>query len=188
MTAAIEGGFKIVEFTLTTPGCLQHVADFRTKYDKSVLVGCGTVMNTTDAQNALEAGADFLVTPVLLPEVIEYCASRYIVCIAGTATPTEAWNAYKLGAPIQKIFPGVAGGPQWVSAVSAALPMLRLNPTSGVDLDNAGDFLKGGASSVGLVGALFEPAAVAAGDWGRIYANAKKVLSNVKEAGVRGTT
>ena len=116
MTAAIDGGFKIVEFTLTTPDCLSHVSDFRFKYDKNILVGCGTVMTVADAKDAIEAGAEFLVTPVLLPEVIEFCASRYIVCVAGTSTPTEAYNAYKLGAPIQKIFPGVAGGPAWISA------------------------------------------------------------------------
>ena len=182
MTAAIEGGFKIAEFTLTTPGCLDTLADFRAKYDGDVMVGCGTIMNTTDAEAACDAGAEFIITPVLVPEVVEWCVQRDIVVIPGCQTPTEAYNAYKLGAPLQKIFPGVAGAHAWVKAVSAALPMLRLNPTSGVDLDNAGDFIKNGANGVGLVAPLFPPDAVASGDWDAIQANAKKVIGNVKAA------
>ena len=183
MTAAIEGGFKIAEFTLTTPGCLDTLADFRAKYDGDVMVGCGTIMNTTDAEAACDAGAEFIITPVLVPEVVEWCVQRDIVIIPGCQTPTEAYNAYKLGAPLQKIFPGVAGAHAWVKAVSAALPMLRLNPTSGVDLDNAGDFLANGAASVGLVAPLFDPAAVQAGDWDQIRANAAKVIGNAAKAG-----
>ena len=183
MTAAIEGGFKIAEFTLTTPGCLDTLADFRAKYDGDVMVGCGTIMNTTDAEAACDAGAEFIITPVLVPEVVEWCVQRDIVVIPGCQTPTEAYNAYKLGAPLQKIFPGVAGAHAWVKAVSAALPMLRLNPTSGVDLDNAGDFLMNGAASVGLVAPLFDPVAVQAGDWDQIRANAAKVIGNAAKAG-----
>jgi 2-dehydro-3-deoxyphosphogluconate aldolase/(4S)-4-hydroxy-2-oxoglutarate aldolase len=165
MQAAIDGGFDIVEFTLTTPGCLDTLADFRSKYDGKVMIGCGTVMDIPDAQAAMDAGAEFLVAPVLVPEVVTWCAMHNIVIIPGCQTPTEAYNAYKAGAPVQKIFPGVAGGHMWVKAVSAALPMLKLNPTSGVDLDNAGDFLKNGASSVGLVAPLFPPDAVLNGKW-----------------------
>merc|ERR1712176_967846 len=182
MEAAISGGFEIVEFTLTTPGCLDRVADFRAKYDGRVMVGCGTVMDIDDAKRAMDAGSEFLVAPVLVPEVVTWCAMHNIVIIPGCQTPTEAYNAYKAGAPVQKIFPGVAGGHMWVKAVSAALPMLTLNPTSGVDLDNAGDFLKNGASSVGLVAPLFPPDAVAGAKWDVIRANAEKVIGNVKAA------
>ena len=129
MEAAIDGGFEIVEFTLTTPGCLDRVADFRAKYDGKVMVGCGTVMDIDDAKKAMDAGSEFLVAPVLVPEVVTWCAMHNIVIIPGCQTPTEAYTAYKAGAPMQKIFPGVAGGHMWVKAVSAALPMLTLNPT-----------------------------------------------------------
>jgi len=182
MQAAIDGGFNIVEFTLTTPGCLDAVSDFRKKLDGKVMVGCGTVMDIQDAKNAMDAGAEFLVAPVLVPEVVTWCALRNIVIIPGCQTPTEAYQAYKAGAPVQKIFPGVAGGHMWVKAVSAALPMLKLNPTSGVDLDNAGDFLKNGANSVGLVAPLFPPDAIAGEKWDVIQANAERVIGNVKAA------
>ena len=183
MQACIDGGFKIVEFTLTTPNCLDHLSNFREKYDGDVMVGCGTIMNTDDAERAVDAGAEFIITPVMLPDVIEWCAARNIVSVPGCQTPTELINAYRAGAPLQKLFPGVAGGPMWVKAVSAALPMLSINPTSGVDLDNAGDYLRNGAASVGLVAPLFDPVAIQNEDWDQIAKNAEKVMANVREVG-----
>jgi Entner-Doudoroff aldolase len=183
MQAAIDGGFKIVEFTLTTPDCLHHLSDFRQKYDGDVMVGCGTILTPDDAAAAMEAGSEFIITPVMLPDVIEWCKERNIVCVPGCQTPTELVNAYRHGAPLQKLFPGVAGGPMWVKAVSSALPFLSINPTSGVDLDNAGDYLKMGAASVGLVAPLFDPEAVANGDWDQIAKNAEKVMAKVRSAG-----
>ena len=183
MQAAIDGGFKIVEFTLTTPDCLEHLSNFRSKYDGDVMVGCGTILTTEDAENAVDAGSEFIITPVMLPDVIEWCKERNIVCVPGCQTPTELVQAYRHGAPLQKLFPGVAGSYNWVKAVSSALPFLSINPTSGVDLDNAGDFLKNGAASVGLVAPLFDQAAIANGDWDAITKNAEKVMANVREAG-----
>merc|ERR1740129_1436131 len=183
MQAAIDGGFKICEFTLTTPDCLQHLSDFRSKYDGKKMIGCGTILTIEDAENAIDAGAEFIITPVMLPDVIEWCAARNIVSVPGCQTPTELVSAYRAGAPLQKLFPGVTGGPMWVKAVSSALPFLSINPTSGVDLDNAGDYLRHGAASVGLVAPLFDPAAVARGDWDVIAQNAAKVIKNVEEVG-----
>lgn len=183
MQACIDGGFKITEFTLTTPDCLDHLSNFREKYDGDVMVGCGTIMNTEDAERAVDAGSEFIITPVMLPDVIEWCAARNIVIVPGCQTPTELVNAYRHGAPLQKLFPGVAGGPMWVKAVSAALPMLSINPTSGVDLDNAGDYLRNGAASVGLVAPLFDPVAIQNEDWDQIAKNAEKVMANVREVG-----
>lgn len=183
MQAAIDGGFKIVEFTLTTPDCLQHLSDFRTKYDGDVMVGCGTILTPEDAADAMAAGSEFIITPVMVPDVIEWCKERNIVCVPGCQTPTELVMAYRHGAPLQKLFPGVAGGPMWVKAVSSALPFLSINPTSGVDLDNAGDFLRNGAASVGLVAPLFDQAAIAKGDFDTIAQNAAKVMANVREVG-----
>lgn len=183
MQAAIDGGFMNAEFTLTTPGCLDLVADFRKKYDGKVMIGCGTIMDIEDAQNALDAGAEFIIMPVLVPEVVTWCRERNIVSIPGCCTPTELYTAYRAGAPIQKLFPGVAGGPAFVKAVSAALPMLRINPTSGVDLDNAGEFLMNGASGVGLVGPLFDAKDIADGNWDSITAKAQRCIKNVQAAG-----
>lgn len=180
MEAAIDGGFKIVEFTLTTPGCLDMVSSFAPRPD--VLVGCGTVMNIEDAERAMEAGAQFLVQPVLIPEVVTWCAERNIVSIPGCATPSELFTAYKLGAPVQKLFPGVAGGAAWIKAVSAALPMLRINPTSGVEKDTAVEFLRNGAASLGFVAPLFKPELIAAGDFDGLAKVAEEIITEVKKA------
>ena len=183
MQASIDGGFKIVEFTLTTPDCLKHLSNFRTKYDGNVMVGCGTIMNVKDAEDAVDAGAEFIITPVMLPDVIQWCAARNVVIVPGCQTPTEMITAFRAGAPLQKLFPGVAGGSGWVKAVSSALPMLNINPTSGVTLENAAEYLNNGAASVGLVAPLFDPVAIANEDWDTIAKNAEKVMANVKEAG-----
>lgn len=184
MQAAIDGGFKICEFTLTTPDCLDHLSNFKNKYNSDeVMIGCGTILTTDDAEAAIDAGSEFIITPVMLPDVIEWCKERNIVCVPGCQTPTELVNAYRHGAPLQKLFPGVAGGPMWVKAVSSALPFLAINPTSGVDLDNAGEFLKMGAASVGLVAPLFDQEAIGRGDFDKIAENAAKVMANVREAG-----
>jgi len=116
-------------------------------------------------------------------QVITWCAERNIVVLPGCQTPTDAHTAYQLGALLQKIFPGVGGGHMWVKVVSSALPMLSLNPTSGVDLDNVGDFLSNGAVSVGLIAPLFEPAAITSEDWDKIEANARKVIGNAEKEG-----
>jgi Entner-Doudoroff aldolase len=140
-------------------------------------------MTIEDAKKALDAGAQFIIAPILVPEVVTWCAMRNVVICPGTQTPTEAYTAYKAGAPIQKIFPGVANGHMWIKAVSAALPMLSLMPTSGVDLDNAGEYLAAGAFGVGLVAPLFPPDKIAAGDWDVITANAVKVIGKVNAVG-----
>jgi len=88
LQSIINISYNIVEFTLTTPNCLDHLSDFRKKYDGEVMVGCGTIMNTTDAENAVDAGAEFIITPVMLPDVIEWCAARNIVIVPGCQTPT----------------------------------------------------------------------------------------------------
>lgn len=184
MQAAIDGGFKICEFTLTTPDAMIHMHDFKQKYaGTDIMIGMGTIMNVQDAEMAVEGGAEFIITPVFIPDVVMWCRDNNIVIVPGCQTPTEAYNAYLHGAPLQKIFPGVAGGANWIGAVSKALPMLRLNPTSGVDITNAGEFLKAGAASVGLVAPLFTPEAIANGDWEQIEKNARVCIDSVEEVG-----
>ena len=180
MDAAIDGGFKVCEFTLTTPGCLDRIAEYHSK--PGLLFGCGTVMCVEDAEKAMDAGARFIVMPCLIEEVVTWCAERNIACIPGCGTPSELYKAYRLGAPIQKVFPGVAGGPAWVMAVGKALPMLRLNPTSGVDIDTAVDFLRAGANSLGFVAPLFDPTEIKNEEWDKVHARAVRIIANCKSA------
>ena len=119
MQAAIDGGFNIVEFTLTTPGCLDLVADFRKKHDGKIMVGCGTIMDIEDAQNALDAGAEFIVMPVLVPEVVTWCRERNIVSIPGCCTPTELYTAYRVCSPVSRDQNAVCAGSHVLARIRA---------------------------------------------------------------------
>jgi len=155
LTAAVEGGFKIIECTLNTPGALDAIAEFA-EHD-GLLVGAGTVLSVEEADAAVKAGAHFLVSPVVDADVIRWSVEQDIVVIPGTATPTEMLTAHRLGAPIVKLFPGPPNGPDYLRTVRGPLPFLRILPTSGVTLENAAAYLRAGAFALGFVNCLFEP-------------------------------
>lgn len=180
MQAAIDSGFRIVEFTLTTPNALDHIAAFAQQ--PGLLVGAGTVINVDKARDAVAAGARFLVSPVVDPDVIEWADARDIVVIPGAYTPTEMLTAHRAGAPIIKLFPGPAAGPAFIRAVLGPLPFLRLFPTNGVNADNVGAFFAAGAFGAGFVADLFPPAALAAGDFDEVRTRAGLLLAAVRAA------
>jgi 2-dehydro-3-deoxyphosphogluconate aldolase/(4S)-4-hydroxy-2-oxoglutarate aldolase len=156
MEAAVSGGFRTVEFTLTTPGALERIAEFSRRPD--LIVGAGTVLTPQQARDAVAAGARFLVSPVLDLDVVALASALGVAAIPGCGTPTEFWQAHRAGAPLQKLFPAPAGGPAFVRSLLAPLPDLRIVPTNGVDAANAGEYLRAGAVAVGFTAALFDPA------------------------------
>ena len=158
--ASVEGGFRIVEFTLTIPRALVLVAEFRGQSD--LLVGAGTVLTVQQVRDSVSAGAQFVVSPVCDPEVIAEAARLDVACIPAGFTPTELQKAHTLGADFVKLFPAPAGGVEFVRAVRAPLPHLRLFPTAGITVDNFIDYLDAGCAGVGFVRALFDPAELAA--------------------------
>lgn len=180
MQAAIDGGFRIVEFTLNTPGAHEHITAFAAQPD--LLVGAGTVLTVDDAESAREAGARFLVSPVVDERVIRYAAAHELVMIPGCYTPTEMLTAHRAGAPIVKLFPGPGDGPGFVRACKGPLPFLRIFPTSGVTVDNAVAHLEAGAFGVGFVNSLFEPADLAQGNFDAIRDRAAQMVDAVKSA------
>ena len=184
LEAAVAGGFRIIECTLNTPGALDAIAAFAARDD--LLVGAGTVLSTDDAARAYEAGARFLVSPVMDPEVIAWCVEREVVAVPGTSTPTEMWNAHRAGAPIVKFFPGPPDGPATVRAIRGPLPFLRIFPTSGVTLDNAADYLAAGAFGLGFVNCLFEPEDLANGNFDAVRERAARMVA-VTEAAPRSS-
>ncbi|MHC4094131.1 MAG: bifunctional 4-hydroxy-2-oxoglutarate aldolase/2-dehydro-3-deoxy-phosphogluconate aldolase [Planctomycetota bacterium] len=159
MRAAVGGGFRVVEFTLTTPGALELIAEFAAEAD--LLVGAGTVMSPTQAREARAAGAKFLVSPVCDPQVIAAARALDVVSIPGTFTPTEMLTAHRCGADMVKLFPGPAF------------------PTAGVTLGNFLDILKAGAAGVGFVKPLFEPADLAKRDFAAIEQRAASVIARL---------
>ena len=177
LAAAVRGGFRVLEVTLSTPGAIEIIADLAR--DDRLLVGAGTVLTGEQAKTAARAGARFLVSPVLDVEVIAEANRLGCIMIPGCATPTEMWNAHRAGAALQKLFPAPAGGPTWLRAVLAPMPFLRVIPTNGVEVENATEWLAAGAFAVGCVRSLFPPDELAAQAWDRIEARARALLAAV---------
>ena len=155
MQAAVDGGFRVVEFTLTTPGSLNLITQFRENDD--LIVGAGTVMSPIIVQEAVEAGAQFLVSPVCNVDVIQEAEKLDVVSIPGTFTATEMETAHRAGADFVKLFPAPANVAEYIRFILAPLPYLKIFPTSGVNLDNMLDVLQAGAAGTGFVRPLFDP-------------------------------
>ena len=180
MQAAVDGGFKIVEFTLTTPGALEQIREFSRSDD--LIVGAGTVLTVEEAEQAVEAGARFIVSPICDPRVIGWAAENRIVSIPGTYTATEMMTAHRAGADFVKLFPGPLDGPDYVRAILGPLPFLRIFPTSGVTVENAADFLAAGAAGLGFVKVLFDPEDLAAGRYDLVRQKAETMVKAVQQA------
>ncbi len=179
MEAAVEGGFRMIEFTLTTPGALELITHFSQRGD--LLVGAGTVLSNTQAQEAVSAGAQFLVSPIVDAEVIAEAAALDVASIPGAFTPTEMQRAYRYDADFVKVFPAVPGGVTFIEAVRGPLPHLRLFPTAGVTPENFLDFLNVGCSGVGFVGSLFVSADLASGNLQAIRDRAATIVSRMTD-------
>lgn len=177
MDAAIRGGFRIVEFTLNTPGALDLIEGFSER--DGLVVGAGTVLSPDDARAAVARGARFLVSPAVDPEVIECALSLGACMIPGCHTPTEMIRAHRAGAEVLKLFPAPAGGPDYVRACLGPLPFLRLVPTSGVTAENARAWLDAGCFAVGFVGSLFDPRDLREGRFDAVEARARRLLASL---------
>ena len=181
LEAAIAGGFHIVEVTMTTPDCLEHISALQERH--GVVIGAGTVWSVEDAKEALAAGARFLVSPVTDPQVITFCRQHDLVSVPGTHTPTEMMTAHRAGADMVKLFPAPANGPEFVRAVRGPLPFLRIFPTSGVTEETCEQWLKAGAFGVGFVASLFDPADLELRRFDAIKARAARLIAKVAAQG-----
>jgi len=182
--AAVDGGFRMVEFTLTTPGAIELIQDFSRR--EGLLVGAGTVLTLPQARQAVEAGARFLVSPICDPVILTEAAKLDVPTIPGAFTPTEMETAHRLGADFVKVFPAPAGGVSFIDAVRAPLPHLRLFPTAGITPENFLEYLQAGCAGVGFVRSLFEPSDLAASNFSAIRDRAATVIRRLREW--RGTT
>lgn len=149
-----EAGVTCLELTLTTPGAVGALARVRAELGDDVALGMGSVIDAGQAAACLDAGAEFLVSPGVSPEVAAYAVERGIACYPGGWTPTELLEAWRLGAPAVKLFPAASGGPRHLKDVRAPLPHIPLVPTGGVALDQIADYIAAGAVAVGLGGPL----------------------------------
>ncbi len=175
MEAAVRGGFTICEFTLTIPDVYDIIRDFSSRHP-DVIVGAGTVLEVEEARKAVEAGARFLVSPVVDEAVIGAANELGVASMPGTHTPTEMLTAHRAGAPLQKLFPAPGIGPDFVKACLGPMPFLNIVPTHGVTRDNASDWLAAGAHAIGYVAPLFDPELVAARDFDGLERRARELL------------
>lgn len=178
MDAALAGGFRIVEVTLTTPGALALIAALATL--PQVVVGAGTVLTVEQAAAAVDHGARFLVSPVTDLAVIRRAAELGVASLPGAHTPTELLTAHQAGAPLLKLFPAPAGGPQWLRSVLAPLPFLKVVPTNGTDADTAADWLAAGAYALGFGAPLFQAEDLRQHRYDRIEQRARLILDRVR--------
>lgn len=163
--ASLEGGLSNIEVTMNSPGAVDLIARCIALSGPRANVGAGTVTNLERLQQALDAGASFIVTPTVVPEVIDACVQRGIPVMPGAYSPTEIQQAWELGATCVKIFPAETLGPGYLRAIKAPLPHIELMPTGGVSVETLGAFKKAGASAFGIGGPLFDAKQVAAANW-----------------------
>jgi 2-dehydro-3-deoxyphosphogluconate aldolase/(4S)-4-hydroxy-2-oxoglutarate aldolase len=181
VAALTAGGLRAVELTLTTPDILSRLADAST--DSGAVIGVGTVLTAEDAETAIDAGAQFLVTPAVREAVAGVGAARNIPVIMGAYTPTEVMAAVDLGAAAIKIFPARQGGPDYLRDLRGPFPGLALIPSGGINTGNAASYLAAGAIAVTAGTDVVAPDLVAAADWTVITDRAKGFVAAISGQG-----
>ena len=178
-----EGGISILEITMTVPGAVGVIEEVSQQYGSDVLVGAGTVLNGETARACIRAGARFVVSPALNLETIEVCRGLGVAVMPGALTPTEVVQAWSAGADFVKVFPaGAVGGASYLKSLKAPLPQIELVPTGGVSLKTAADFIKAGASALGVGADLVDVKAIREGQQHLITERAREFVRIVKEA------
>src|SRR5947208_9502237 len=163
--AAMEGGIGSIEITTTVPSCYDMIRGLRASTGDSHPIGVGTVWDPGAVSEAKDAGAAFVVTPVLLPEVAVACKEKDILCVLGALTPTEIYQARLAGAKLVKVFPiGPVGGPEYVRALNGPMGGVPIWVSGGVEVKDIRDYLQLGVKAGGLTSALFSPEALARRD------------------------
>ncbi len=184
--ALAEAGLDVAEITMTVPNAIQVIAEVAKRFGDRVLVGAGTVTRAETVDCAADAGAAFVVTPCLVPEVIEAARHADVAVIPGALTPTEIFAAHRHGGDMVKVFPVQnVGGAAYVRALRAPFPDIPLVPTGGVSLANVGEMFEAGAAAVGVGGELISRDALARRDYKSIGAMAGRFLAAVRSARAR---
>jgi 2-dehydro-3-deoxyphosphogluconate aldolase / (4S)-4-hydroxy-2-oxoglutarate aldolase len=180
--ALVVGGVRAVEFTFTNPAAAEAIAAASAALGPRALIGAGSVLDAETARVAILAGARFVVTPTVSLSTIEICNRYGVATTIGALTPTEMLTAWQAGATYVKVFPANLGGPRYLRDVLGPLPQLKLIPTGGVDVDNAGEFIRAGAVAVALGSNLVDARSVSTEDWATITARAQAIVDAVVRA------
>jgi 2-dehydro-3-deoxyphosphogluconate aldolase/(4S)-4-hydroxy-2-oxoglutarate aldolase len=180
--ALAEGGVRTLEITMTVPGAVDLIRTTAQLLPPGFLLGAGTVLDAETTRRVIDAGATFIVSPVFRPEMIAAAHEHDVPILPGCFSPTEILAAWDAGADLIKVFPATALGPGYLRDVHGPLPGVKLVPTGGVTIDNAGDWIRAGAAAVGAGSALLDAAAIEAGDYARLAGNARRIVAQVTAA------
>ncbi len=180
--AVRAGGVQGIEVTFTVPNAERIIARLAEELGDEVYLGAGTVTTTAQAQLAIDAGAQYLVSPGFDPEVVAYTLERGRPFFPGVLTPSEILAAKKLNVQVFKIFPASRLGAAYLKDLQGPFPGIKLLPTGGIDVHNAADYIKAGAVALGVGGKLVDKAAIKAGNWPALTATAQELMRVVAEA------
>ncbi|MFO1496921.1 MAG: bifunctional 4-hydroxy-2-oxoglutarate aldolase/2-dehydro-3-deoxy-phosphogluconate aldolase [Verrucomicrobiota bacterium] len=180
--ALLAGGVKAIEITMTTPNAIEVIRRLAAECGSQALVGVGTVLDGQTAKAALDAGAEFVVSPAMRPAVAKEAQAAGRPVMLGAFTPTEAQAASEAGSDFIKIFPADALGPAYIKAILAPLPHLRIIPTGIAKVEDVTAFVKAGCVAVGLGSLLVPQAALREGNWGEITRLARQFVDLVVKA------
>ncbi|MGH9162871.1 MAG: bifunctional 4-hydroxy-2-oxoglutarate aldolase/2-dehydro-3-deoxy-phosphogluconate aldolase [Vicinamibacteraceae bacterium] len=180
--ALAEGGVRALEVTMTVPGAVRLIEEMAASLPRGLLLGAGTVLDPETARQVILAGARFVVAPTLHHGVIELCHRYDAAVLPGCFSPTEILSAWQAGADMVKVFPATALGPRFIRDLRGPLPQIKVVPTGGVSLDNVGEWIKAGASAVGVGSAMLDPKAIAEGRYEVLTAHARKVIEDIRAA------
>ncbi len=178
-----EGGVTFIEITMSVPGALDVIKELARRYRDEIVLGAGTVLDPETGRAALLAGAQFIISPTVNFDLIQLARRYGAVMIPGAMTPTEILGAWNAGADMVKVFPAAQlGGPEYLMAVRAPLPQILLVPTGGVNLQNAGAFIRAGAAALGVGGELVDKKAMKENKFNVITENTRAFLRAIREA------
>jgi len=178
-----EGGISVLEITMTVPGALRLIEEVARRYDSDAIVGAGTVLDAETARACILAGAQFVVSPALDLQTIACCHRYSVAVLPGAMTPTEVLAAWTAGADLVKVFPaGALGGASYIKNLKAPLPQVEMVPTGGVSLMTAADFIRAGATALGVGSDLVDTKALREGNDRLITQRARQFVEIVREA------
>lgn len=180
--ALVAGGVIAVEITMTTPNAIAAIKEASSKLGTRALIGVGTVLDEQTCQAAIDAGAEFVVSPICRRELIPIAQKAGKPIMLGSYTPTEAQLAHEAGSDFIKIFPADTLGPNYIKALRAPLPHLKIVPTGGVDLKTIGDFFKAGVAAVGAGSSLISKDVLDKDDWATLTKTAAAFVQAAKAA------
>ena len=185
--ALLQAGLPIVEITMTVPNAIDAIRAVAKRFAGKLLVGAGTVTDAETTRRAVDAGAEFIVTPCLVPEVIEAAQRADVAVLPGALTPTEVFEAFRAGGDMVKVFPVQSvGGAAYLRALRGPFPDIPLVPTGGVTLENMAEMFKAGAAAVGVGTELISKDALDRRDYPAVGARAQQFLAAVRRARADG--